>query len=219
MPMAGSSAIGLDFVNRLKDVYSVLNKDDDERFLADVHSLIEFSLDRRNPTNKVLERIGRLIVKHFEFKTASIGLRSDDGTFRYVAFVGHSRDAEDALRLQRYDLSEMIDYDKFPNIRIGSIAQYNPVEGFPAVESELVGHHIPALPKSPRKEINAFLPGDYVDFYMHGHEERLIGWIELSDTKDGKLPKRESIRQIELLTDVSAVIIQLRLRFEKEETE
>ena len=217
MPMAGSSPIGLDFVAKLKNVYSVLNRDADERLMAEILSLIEFSMDRRNPTHKVLERVSRLIVKNFEFKSISIGLRTEDGMYRYVAFAGHPKESEDALRLQRYDLSDMIDYDKYPNIRIGSIAQYNPVEGFPDKKDELVGHRIPELPKSPRKNLNEFLPGDYIDFFMHGFEGKLIAWIELSETKDGRLPSRESIRWIELISEISATIIQARTRTEKDD--
>jgi len=217
MPMAGSSPIGLDFVTKLKDVYSVLNRDEDERLMAEIHSLIEFSMDRRNPTHKILERVSRLIVKNFEFKSVSIGLRTEDSMYRYVAFAGHTKESEDALRLQRYDLSDMIDYDKYPNIRIGAIAQYNPVEGFPDRKDELVGHQIPELPKSPRMNLNEFMPGDYIDFYMHGFEGKLIAWIELSGTKDGRLPSRESIRWIEIISDICAVLIQLRMRTERDD--
>lgn len=217
MPMAGSSPIGLDFISKLKETYSTLNRDDDERLMAEIHSMIEFSMDRRNPTNKVLERICRLIVKNFEFKSVSIGLRGEDNMYRYVAFAGHPKEAEDALRLQRYNLSDMIDYDKYPNIRIGAIAQYNPVEGFPDKKDELVGHHIPELPKTPRKNVNEFLQGDYIDFFMHGFEGKLIAWIELSETKDGRLPSRDSIRWIELISDICASVLQGRMRTEKDE--
>ena len=217
MPMTGNSPIGLDFVTKLKDVYSILHKDEQERLMAEIHSLIEFSMERRNPIHRVLERVSRLIVKNFEFKSVSVGIRGEGNMYRYVAFAGHPKEAEDALRLQKYDLSDMLDYDKFPNIRIGATAQYNPVEGFPDKKDELMGHRIPELPKSPRKNLNEFVPGDYIAIYMYGFEGKLIGWIELSDTNDGRLPSRKSIRWIEMIGDICAAIIQLRMRSEKED--
>jgi len=212
MPMVGTSPIGLDFVSKLKDVYSTISKTEEERMMAEISGLIEFSLDRKNTLPKILDRIARLIAKYFEFKSVSIGLKGDDGLYRYVAFFGHPREAEEALRKQKYSSEDMLDYDRYPNIRIGAISQYNPVEGFLVDDEELVAHHRPQLLKKPRSDTGACLPGDYVDFYMYGHENRLIGWIELSETKDGRLPPRSSIRWIELITRTSAALIQNKMK-------
>ena len=212
MPMAGTSPIGLDFVSKLKDVYSTISKTNEERLMAEIFGLIDFSLDRKNPLPRMLDRIAKLIAKYFEFKYVSIGLRGDDGLYRYVAFFGHPRDAEEALRKQKYSSEDMLDYDRYPNIRIGAIAQYNPVEGFPVDDEELVAHHRPQLLKKPRTDTGTVLPGDYVDFYMFGYENRLIGWIELSETKDGRLPPRSSIKWIELITKISAALIQSKMK-------
>ncbi len=216
MPMAGGTQIGFDLVTRLKETYSTLNKTEDEKLMSEIHALVQFSMDRRNPTNKVLDKVARLILKEFEFKSVSIGVRGEDGMYRYVAFGGHPKEAEDALRMQKYDIRDMLDYDKYPNIRIGAIAQFNPVEGFPDKKDELVGHHIPSIPSGPRGDTNSFLPGDYIDVFLHGTDGKLIGWIELLETKNGRLPPRESIRWIELIGDVSAALLQQRMRTERE---
>ena len=217
MPMAGSSQIGLDFVSKLKDVYSTLSKNEEERLMADISGLIEFSLDRKNALPRILDRIARLIAKYFEFKSISIGLKGDDGLYRYVAFFGHPKEAEDALRKQSYSSEDMLDYDRYPNIRLGTAAQYNPVEGFPVDDEELVAHHRPQLLKKPRSDLGAFLPGDYVDIYMFGFEGKLIGWIELSETKDGRLPPRSSIKWIEMITRVSSALVQHRMKTREDE--
>lgn len=217
MPMTGTSPIGLDFISKLKDLYSTINKTEEERLMAEIFGLIEFSLDRKNPTPKVLDRIARLIAKYFEFKSVSIGLRGEDGLYRYLAFMGHPREAEEALRKQKYSYEDMVDYDRYPNIRIGAIAQYNPVEGFKVDDEELVAHHRPHLLTKPRSDLGACLPGDYLDFYMYGFEGKLIGWVELSETKDGRLPPRSSIRWIEMITRVSSALIQYRLKSKEDE--
>jgi len=217
MPMVGTSPIGLDFISKLKEVYSLVGKNEDERLMADIFGLIEFSLDRKNPMPRVLDRIAKLIAKDFEFKSVSVGLRGDDGMYQYLAFAGHPREAEEALRKQKYSSEDMLDYDRYPNIRIGAIAQYNPVEGFRVDDEELVAHHRPQLLKKPRSDTGACLTGDYIDFYMYGFEGRLVGWIELSETKDGRLPPRSSIRWIELITRIASVIIQLKMKAKEDE--
>lgn len=215
--MTGTSPIGLDFISKLKEMYPIIGRDETERLMIEISGLIEYSLDRKNPLPKILDRIGRLIAKYFAFKSVSIGIRGDDGLFRYVAFVGHPKEAEEALRKQKYSSEDMLDYDRYPNIRIGSIAQYNPVEGFRVDDEELVAHHRPKLLNKPRTNLDAVLVGDYIDFYMYGFEGKLIGWIELSETKDGKLPPRSSIRWIELITEISSALIQSKMKSREDE--
>ena len=216
MPITGKSVIGLDFIAFLREAFTGTPKDDIERMILELNSLVEFAMDRRNATDKVLERIAKAIQRLFEFKTISVGIRDNDGNYRYVVFVGHTLGEEEALRKMKYNLNDMIDYDKYPNIRLGKIAQYHPVEAFANTEEELKSFGYPHLPDAPRKVLNQFLPGDYIDFYMQGFEGKLTGWFELSNTKNNKMPARSSIRWIELITDMTALIIQLRKYHEKE---
>jgi len=216
MPMPGKGQVGMEFIGHLRDMYSIIPKDENERIMNEIRALIEFASDRRNPLMKILERLAKTINKMFEFKCVSIGLRCEDGYFRYLAFVGHPKESVEALKRLKYDLHQMVDYDKFPNIRIGLSAQYHPVESFPGdAQDEFVAHHRPKLLSEPRTNLNEFLPGDYIDIFMHGYEGEILGWIELSETKDGRLPSRSSVRWIELMADACSPIIQNRMRLER----
>lgn len=217
MPMTGSTQIGLDFVSKLKDTYLIVNKTDQERLISELNALVDYSLNRTNPLPKVLDRIGRLILKFFEFKSISIALRSNDGRYKYVVMIGHPKDAEEALRKQSYSGEDLLDYDKFPCIRLMPTVHFIPVEEFPIDEAELTAHHHPTLLKKPRMDLGSFLPGDYIDFFMFGYEGKLIGFIEVSETKDGRLPSKETVRWINLIANISVAIIQPRMRI-KEET-
>jgi len=216
MPMTGSTQIGLDFVSKLKDTYQIANKNHQEQLIFELSALVEYSLDRTKSLPKVLDRIGRLILKFFEFKSISIALRNDDGRYRYVVIIGHPKDAEEALRKQSYSAEDLFDNNKFPCIRIMPTVHFSPVEGFPIDEAELTAHRHPTLPKKPRADLGSFLPGDYIDFYMSGYEDKLIGFIEVSETKDGRLPSRETVRWIDLIAKISAAIIQPRMRIKEE---
>jgi len=211
MPITGSAQIGLDFISKLKDTYPIANKTVQERLIFELSALVEYSLDKKNPLPKVLDRIGRLIQKFFEFKSISITLRGDDGRYRYVVMIGHPKDAEEALRKESYSGEDLLDNNKFPCIRIMPTVHFSPVEGFPVDEAELAAHHHPTLLKTPRMDLGSFLPGDYIDFYMIGSEGKLLGFIEVLETKDGRLPSKETVRWIELISKISAAIIQPRM--------
>ena len=216
MPIAGKTPIGMDFIAFLRNAYTGTPKDDFERMMLELATLMEYSMDRRNQLNRVLDKVARTIQKLFEFRAVSIGLKDEEGSFKYAVLIGHPPEQEVALRKLKYDMSEMLDYDKYPNVRLGRISQYNPVEAFPENEKELMAHGKPTLPDSPRKVLNEFKQGDYMDFYMHGYEGKLLGWIEVSNTKDNKMPERSSVRWIELISDMTALVLQLRSHREKE---
>jgi len=211
MPVTGSAQIGLDFISKLKDTYSIVNKTEQERMIFELSSLVEYSLDKRNPLPKVLDRIGRFVQKSFEFKSVSIALRGDDGRFRYAVMIGHPKDAEAALRKESYSGEDLLDNNKFPCIRIMPTVHFTPVEGFPADEAEIVAHHNPTLLRRPRMDLGSFLPGDYIDFYMFDSDGKLIGFIETLETKDGRLPSKETVRWIELISKISVALIQPKM--------
>jgi len=89
------------------------------------------------------------------------------------------------------------------------------VEAYPEDETELKAFGKPELLDSPRKKLDEFRQGDYIDFYIHGYEGALLGWIEVSNTKDNKMPSRLSIRWIEFIAELSALVLILRVNYFK----
>ena len=72
----------------------------------------------------------------------------------------------------------------------------------------------PFILKASRKSVNEFREGDYIDVHIHGGRGETIGWIELSNTKTGKIPSRNCIFWLELIASALSVIIQKeRLEF------
>jgi len=93
-------------------------------------------------------------------------------------------------------------------VMIGKLAQHNPFEGLPEWEKDLFGRTYQLGEK--RTSYDEFHEGDYIDFWIYGSNDDLIGWIELTRSGDGKLPSRTSVRWIELIADVLGSIITAR---------
>ncbi|MDH4123517.1 MAG: hypothetical protein OEV21_05505, partial [Thermoplasmata archaeon] len=149
MPISGKSIIGLDFINFLRENYTGMPKDELERMVAEICGLIEFAMDRRNNPQRVMDKIAKTIHKTFEFRSVSIGLKCDDGLYRYTSVIGRTSDEEAALRKLSFNLQDMMDYDKYPNVRLGRAIQYHPVEAFPNDELELKSFGNPPLLDKP----------------------------------------------------------------------
>jgi hypothetical protein len=51
------------------------------------------------------------------------------------------------------------------------------------------------------------IEGDYIDFYMLDPEKEIIGWIEVSNPRDGKLPNSKTIRWLEIIASAAGAIV------------
>lgn len=65
-----------------------------------------------------------------------------------------------------------------------------------------------AILKKKRGNMDEFIEVDYFDIYIYGRDSRFIGWIELANARDGKLPARQTLKWIELIASVLGSIIK-----------
>jgi hypothetical protein len=69
----------------------------------------------------------------------------------------------------------------------------------------------PALLNKPRMALDEFLEGDYIDIYMYGDGDELIGWVELAGPKNGKIPDGERLMWLELAVAIISRIVWERM--------
>lgn len=100
----------------------------------------------------------------------------------------------------------MTSSEEFPNVSLGKITRFYPVECLP--ENQTQHFNRPYSLKGKRVSSDEFREGDYIDVLLYGAGEELIGWIEVSAPKDGKMPSRGAIRWLEIIADVCSMIIQ-----------
>lgn len=208
--------IDRELASYLKSNYSVFPKDQLERTIESMLSLITHCQDQRKSLKFILDQAVRTIFRLFEFKEVTIGLKSEeDGLFRYVSFLGFRDKVEKEFKKLAYTYQDMVDDEIYPNIKIGMISEYNVEEGTPESEASLMMYNRPFKIKRTRELPDQFLEGDYIDIFIHGRKGELIGFFEVSNTKDGKHPSRKSIRWMELIAQILGLAIQSRI-YQKE---
>ncbi len=202
--------IDWDFKSYLSNKYSSIPKNDLQKILDSLMELIEFSRDRNHDAKGFLEQAARKIFRLFEFGEIAIGLKSPrDGLYRYEVLFGYSKKTEAAYRQLEYTTDDMGSYDKYPFVKTGRISELDPVEGFSEEDRHLYDR--PLVAGAPRKSAEDFQEGDYFDVWMYDESKNIIGWIELSKPKSGKMPSCDTIRWIEVYAEVCALILQKRL--------
>lgn len=197
-----------------KEYYTFLTKyyplnpqNEQEKLIDKIHSLIEIAKDDKQTVKAVIETTGRIIHRYFEFGEVGIGLKSrKDGIYRYEYLFGFRKEIEKNFMKTEYNYEDMTNPEKFPFVKVGKYAELDPVEGLPEEEISLLNR--PAIVGKKRESFEDFLEGDYFDILMYGNNNELIGWIDLSLTKTGKLPSRSCMRWIELIANICGLAIQ-----------
>ena len=188
--------------------YSPIPRDTDEKIIDNIISVAELAMDKKQPLNAVLEQAAKLIFRHFDFREVGVGLKSrTTNIYKYEVLLGYRPDIADSFRKLEYTHEDMVSQARFPNIKTGRLSELNPVEGLPEEEKTLFNR--PYQLTVMRESSDDFHEGDYLDIWMYGPNKELIGWFELSNPINGKLPPRRMIRWIELIASIcSAIIIQ-----------
>lgn len=189
--------------------YTPIPKDTDEKIIDNMISIAEMAMDKKQSLNKILEQAAKLIFRHFDFREVGVGLKNRAAkTYRYEVLLGYRQEVLEGYKNLAYTYEDMVSQERFPFIKTGRLSELDPVEGLPVSESHLFNR--PYLLESDREAMDAFHEGDYLDVWMYGPNRDLIGWFELSNPINGKLPPRRTIRWIELLASMCASIIVQR---------
>jgi hypothetical protein len=204
-----------EYVAHIKKKYDLAPQNEQEKILNGIASMIEYSRDGRRSVNSILEHVARMIFRLFGIREIGIGLKDrKDGLYRYEVVLGFRQEVKDNLMEIEYDSADILDNDKYPNIKIGKRAEFNP---FDSMSEEEMRPYVnrPSLMNRKRTSHDLFLEGDYVFIWMHDADDKMIGWIELSCHKDGELPSRTDVRWLEAITEIVSLIVQQRWAREK----
>ncbi len=201
--------IDYNFRNYLQTRYSTIPKNDLEKKLDSLLELAKLARDKNRNLRSVLEKAASTIFRLFDFSEIAIGLRNPkDGLYRYEILYGYTKNTEAAFKKLSYTDDDMVSYDKYPFVKTGRISELDPAEGtVVAPDRDSLLYDRPLAVDAARQSPEDFLEGDYIDVWMYDSSDKLIGWIELSRPKKGKMPSPEAVRWVEVIAELCALIV------------
>lgn len=207
--MAKESGASSETAKLIRDRYSPIPRDQNEKVMDAIQKLLSDARDPSLPLKAFLNETGRLIHRLFDFKEIAIGIRSKkDDLFRYEVLIGFSSDAESARKKLTYTQDEMINSNKYPNgIMITKKTEFMIVELQSYITGEEITFNRPNQLMKERSSIEDIIDGDYIEVYFFGRKNEVIGYIELSGTRSGKMPSRSTMRWLELMSSIIASVI------------
>jgi hypothetical protein len=191
----------------LKELYSNVSSSNEEQYLSEINGFIEHSMKISNSQEAILKEAARAIYRIFEFKEIAIGKKDKDGMYRFHEMIGFRNEAVNARKRLVYDSNDMADGTTYQSLRIGKYSQIHLSEHEPFRPGEEASYNHPELLGKPRINADDMVEGDYLDIYLYGRKKELLGWIELSGTRNRKLMTRESILWLEFFSSCLALLL------------
>jgi hypothetical protein len=195
---------------KLKLEYSLGTRDQTSKSLDAVQSLLSNCAKTPIEMHALLQEAANLICKNFGIDGVSIGLRSpSDGLYRYETFAGLREDAIASERRIVYKKEQFFGSGYKGNEISKQSRIYLTEENPNSLRNEKDSFNRPILLESTRRSITQSLEGDYIDTHILSPDGELLGWIEISGTRTGRIPDVTTIKWIELIASILSAAITI----------
>ncbi len=164
---------------------------------------------RNEPLDELLQKLVDTIAFTCDMKRVTLGIM-DDRTGMFTPVALHGYPPEQALSIKRHAYSpERMRGELRPELRIGRNCYYVRAEDQHTVYDDQYDYIMDAeLLDTARMSPSDWHELDFIDFLMIDRLGNWIGWIEIDEPQDRKVPSHETIEHIQALTDLAAIAIE-----------
>lgn len=178
---------------------------------AAIQGVLEVTSDLQSvqAVDLLLEKIVRTVSKTFGLAKCTIGIREKDtGLFAVRAAYGFEPEREAQIRKVKYTNERMIQ-DLRPDFKVGRNTFYVPAEhtDFLAEDDMIFVSHPERLDRA-RRFPDEWHEADYINFLMYARDGGLLGYLEIDEPDDNKVPSNDKLMAIEIFSDLASVAIQ-----------
>jgi len=158
--------------------------------------------------DSLLQKIVKTVTETFGLATAHIGIRDPEtGLFVVRAACGFEPEVEAKLRKVTYDMDRMV-RDLKPEFKIGMNTYYVPAESWEPDDEDILFARHPERMDRARSGPNDWHEMDYIDLLLYDKDANLLGYLEIDEPHDHRVPDNDTIRAIEVFSDLAAIAIQ-----------
>ncbi len=197
--------------SRIRTEYQHAAMKSDVKILESLQKIISDCQAPHLQMNTFLNAVAQYIYRQLSIHSLSIGLKDPgDGLFHYVAFAGLRKQAEDTLKKCVYSKEDFLDPRKYPHYQISRLTWLFLAESNPYAPGEEESYNRPLMLTQCRNAFDDSIEGDYLDIMITDNKHDIIGWIEISGTKAGKLPDASTIYWLELVGSIIGLVVSIK---------
>lgn len=183
--------------------------------VEDVLDILRLIL-RVEPLDVLLQKVVDTISEAFGMRRVSLGVLDDKtGLFSPRALHGYPPEKAVAIKRHAYTLERM-KTDLRPQCKIGRGSYYVRIEdqdvGYDDELDYIVNVELLDVPRNSPSEWHEM---DYIDFVMTDRLGNWIGWIEIDEPSDRKVPSKDVVDRIQILADLAAIAIENAKTYEE----
>jgi len=174
--------------------------------------IFELSRDllRVDDVSVFLGKISETVSELFSFERVSI-LAMDEtrGVFACLALAGYPNEVEKevAESPQAFGIAEVLG-DFRDDCRVSKIAYYVPAEKQEGGMGGFVAIRDREAAMKPRASPESWHELDLLYFGLYNRHGSMIGYLQVDYPRDGKIPSKETVEEIELFASIAAVAIE-----------
>jgi two-component sensor histidine kinase len=164
---------------------------------------------RAEPPAQLLEHVTQVISKSFGVRRMVVCVL-DESTGHFVPKAIHGYPVDKAAAIGRHTYTlEKKRQDLQPQLKVNPRAYYVRAEDQRLVCSDDLDYVMdPDAIHEPRATPTDWHEMDYIDFVMTDRLGNWVGWIEIDEPFEMKVPTKETIDRIQMLADLAAISIE-----------
>jgi signal transduction histidine kinase len=156
----------------------------------------------------LLQKIVKTVAESFGLSAVTIGIRNKEtGLFEVRAVHGYEPPLDEQIRRVKYTKERMI-RDLRPEFLIGRNTYYVPGESWELDDEDLLFIRHPERADNARRFPDEWHENDYIDFLMFEKTGDLLGFLEIDEPDNHKMPDDNTLKAIEVFSDLASIAIQ-----------
>ncbi|MEM3050092.1 MAG: hypothetical protein QXT42_05170 [Thermoplasmata archaeon] len=205
----GSDAINPEIIKRKMWMdYQYASTNPANEYLDCINELLSRLTDPAQELGEFLQHVADSISNKLYVREVTIGIKSpEDGLYRYVAQAGLREQVWEEHKKLAYVYEQFVDTSQYKYKQISKYTKLYLIEDNPYAAGEEGTYDKALRQQSVRKALDDSLEGDYLDISVLGKNDELLGWIEISGLKTGKLPDTHTIKCLEMIASIIGVAL------------
>lgn len=197
-----------DITRIIKNKYSQLPQDRYEKLIRHLPDLFSLGLRPRTTTEEYLREIADIIRRFIRFQQVAIAhLDPNDGLYKFVTVLGHTTETTKEYKNLAYKADDLFDQSNYPGVQLSARTFYYLSEQHPYIPGEEKFFYRPSKMGQKRDSPDRMLWDDYICCYYFDATKKPLGWIEVANKFDNKLPPKEDIVFLEFFASLIEMFI------------
>ena len=156
----------------------------------------------------LLQKIVKAVAETFGLSAVTIGIvNRDTGLYEIRAACGFEPPLDAQIRRIKYT-PERMTRDLRPEFLIGRNTYYVPAESWELDDEDLLFVRHPERSDNARRFPDEWHENDYIDFLMYERNGNLLGFLEIDEPDNHKVPDDNTLKAIEVFSDLASIAIQ-----------